>query len=979
MLLKTKAFTLVELIVVITVLAILATIWFFSLFGYQITARDAVRVSDVQNLTKIVELYRLEKGVFPEVSNPVEVSFSGSVIWKQWHFWEDTRSYARRISEVPIDPLTFSNYAYSTTQSTGEYQIGAIVEKRETLWSVLLPNAHAVDTWNLLKVFASTLVKWNYNGQFIAHKEGERIYILAAPSILADTISSVTLQEVHTANAFVYEWGLNAPATYSWTLLDESNWNFNPTNVSWDETIIYEWTLDDLNSGGGKIQLVSNIKDYYAGTDVAKSEWYARLINLDPASNPDDAIAVANWYIYGEVWGLWNADVRVTEISQESSNVSSLANNKTSIGDYSAAHNEFWGFYNASVFPNGYAFAALKEDGSITAWWNATYGWTGAPTGTGFVKIYSNYWVFAALKADGSIESWWWSSWGGIWEPTGSGFTSIASSQRALAALKNGAITAWWHPNYGWAWAPTGTGFTKIFSNRRALVWLRDDGTLDAWGYSSYGWTGEPTGGNFIHIHAADRAFAWLKTDGSIEAWGNSSYGGAGEPSGSGFVKISSTSRAFAWLKTDGSIEAWWSGSYGGTWTPSWTWFTNISATERAFAWLKPDGSIEVWWNSSYGWTWEPTGTGFTKVFANIYAFTALKNDGSISAWWNNSYGWTWEPTGTGFVQVYSTDRAFAVLHEDGTVVSWWDSSYGGTGAPNDTDILQVYSNERAFAALKSDGSIQAWWSATQGWMWEPTDDGHVGLNGGTNFDPILSCSLPWGWTNIAHGTDVTAYQSATVQSWQTCQSQTRTCNDGSLSGAYTYETCVVVDSPTSPTLTHTSNTSIVEISFTAGSGLSNCVIQNYDGSSWHTMWSIDCNSNAVDESFSLGTVGTSWNGRQVRLAADNGATPLFTFSTTLSCVATGYSTSSTPTIDEDCDGNYNNTTSGGTIPWCQAGYECHRYYVYENSGCTGSSTFSTSMRSCNNPSIAHGCTSPTSKFYRVGGTGCTHSQTRYW
>ncbi len=45
-----KGFTLAELIVVITILAILGTIAFISLQGYTKDARDGVRVADMTNI-----------------------------------------------------------------------------------------------------------------------------------------------------------------------------------------------------------------------------------------------------------------------------------------------------------------------------------------------------------------------------------------------------------------------------------------------------------------------------------------------------------------------------------------------------------------------------------------------------------------------------------------------------------------------------------------------------------------------------------------------------------------------------------------------------------------------------------------------------------------------------------------------------------------------------------------------------------------
>jgi hypothetical protein len=41
--------------------------------------------------------------------------------------------------------------------------------------------------------------------------------------------------------------------------------------------------------------------------------------------------------------------------------------------DYSSANNDLGGLYNALNYPNIFAFAALKADGSITAWGHSSY------------------------------------------------------------------------------------------------------------------------------------------------------------------------------------------------------------------------------------------------------------------------------------------------------------------------------------------------------------------------------------------------------------------------------------------------------------------------------------------------------------------------------------------------------------------------------------------------------------------------------
>lgn len=60
------------------------------------------------------------------------------------------------------------------------------------------------------------------------------------------------------------------------------------------------------------------------------------------------------------------------------------------------------------------------------------------------------------------------------------------------------------------------------------------------------------------------------------------------------------------------------------------------------------------------------------------------------------------------------------------------------------------------------------------------------------------ACSLPWGGT-IANGVSTTAYQASSVTSPATCASvsESRTCDNGVLSGSYTNQTCSVIPTAT--------------------------------------------------------------------------------------------------------------------------------------------------------------------------------------
>lgn len=73
-------FTLVELIVVVTVLAILAAIGFVALSGHLSSARDSARITEVGQISRSVELSAVQNGKYPmpvAAEGVALVSFTG--------------------------------------------------------------------------------------------------------------------------------------------------------------------------------------------------------------------------------------------------------------------------------------------------------------------------------------------------------------------------------------------------------------------------------------------------------------------------------------------------------------------------------------------------------------------------------------------------------------------------------------------------------------------------------------------------------------------------------------------------------------------------------------------------------------------------------------------------------------------------------------------------------------------------------------
>jgi prepilin-type N-terminal cleavage/methylation domain-containing protein len=74
--LSKKAFTLVELIIVITILAVLATIAFTSYIGYSMQARDSVRLADIKTVYFGLNYYQTKNSKVPVANNFAEIQIA---------------------------------------------------------------------------------------------------------------------------------------------------------------------------------------------------------------------------------------------------------------------------------------------------------------------------------------------------------------------------------------------------------------------------------------------------------------------------------------------------------------------------------------------------------------------------------------------------------------------------------------------------------------------------------------------------------------------------------------------------------------------------------------------------------------------------------------------------------------------------------------------------------------------------------------
>ena len=169
-----KAFTLVELIVVITILAILATVGFISFQWYTSQSRDSVRISDMKIVEKALVLNNVTSGNYPAPGN-IDASVTH---WKQWEVSNEVLKKLQWITQVPVDPLTKTPMRYATTLDSKQFQLKYDLE--------------AISQWNIYQIYAQNIahkITWNYNGLFLVwndnvyyssiwlHSSGSTFYI----------------------------------------------------------------------------------------------------------------------------------------------------------------------------------------------------------------------------------------------------------------------------------------------------------------------------------------------------------------------------------------------------------------------------------------------------------------------------------------------------------------------------------------------------------------------------------------------------------------------------------------------------------------------------------------------------------------------------------------------------------------------------------------------------------------------------------
>lgn len=271
---KNQAFTLVELIVVITILAILSTIWFVSYSWFLWISRDSKRLYDIKSIENTMELNFLKTAEYPNPDDFQIASYNSTTLWKQWTFWDDALSFiSKSMTELPIDPLYKTQYIYSVTSDNQRYELMFVTENKQKFAQlfdkVFANDIHVMIQWNYNKIailwdnfifptpsiitsetLPAEINNWNINSQVVKWEKN-------VPDLSTNKITQTTNQ-LNINNFEVYNWNISKSSNsdiYLWvydTILNSYSWSLL-------ENTWLVWTLKDKQTDYEKISVIKSI------------------------------------------------------------------------------------------------------------------------------------------------------------------------------------------------------------------------------------------------------------------------------------------------------------------------------------------------------------------------------------------------------------------------------------------------------------------------------------------------------------------------------------------------------------------------------------------------------------------------------------------------------------------------------------------------------------------------------------------------
>lgn len=280
---RKTAFTMVELIIVIAIIAFLAVSSTLVLTKFVWNSRDSRRVADINQIKKWLEIYYMDNNKYPMPESDLNFA-TWTALWAEisykWVLWNSLSSDLY-LKKWPSDPSNSQQYyTYWVTADKRQYQISTVLENgyRFSYWW------NWGETWSIKyltiasvpQVYAAwekAKIDWNYKWTII-FATWWQYYLLNAPSLIY--ANNWIVDMVSNNTYYVADNNDNLPY-WLWT-----------SDLSVAQKKWWNQVLKDLTSNSSAILTAVNITSYYNWTSkltdliswtVLDSFWWTLMLN----------------------------------------------------------------------------------------------------------------------------------------------------------------------------------------------------------------------------------------------------------------------------------------------------------------------------------------------------------------------------------------------------------------------------------------------------------------------------------------------------------------------------------------------------------------------------------------------------------------------------------------------------------------------------------------------------------------------------
>lgn len=254
-----KAFTLVELLVVVIILATLATIGVISYRNHMSWVRDTNRLSQLANMRNAIEAYATIGDIpFPEES--VEIQASWKVIAYQWYIGQSTLNKIG-YNDGGKDPKDDTFFTYLVSANAKYFQLLWFLEESPKWpisfldWESIFPQAYAI----------------NYESRY-PRVTGDSL------GILTQSGTNTPIQEIESVVWSGYLDIENTNDAYNAHLWENEKINGTGANLSIVKAIIQQWSLDAVPTSCLKLlSSSSSLKNQDGNYEIYSLETWEKI------------------------------------------------------------------------------------------------------------------------------------------------------------------------------------------------------------------------------------------------------------------------------------------------------------------------------------------------------------------------------------------------------------------------------------------------------------------------------------------------------------------------------------------------------------------------------------------------------------------------------------------------------------------------------------------------------------------------------